>query len=184
MAEGKGFEPLVGSRPQRFSRPPHSTALPSLRKTAQKALSFSNVIYPGARCQPDRLPAARTGPAGAPDAFHAERRLRNRSGTASCSFYRRRWLFFRAAPDLIHIDDPQLALGFANEPAEGLPPVLTVNETGQEFGDMDHVVLALHVEEAAGHANLAGGASDKDNILVVVAHGPGQVFLLAASQET
>lgn len=61
MAEGKGFEPLVGSRPQRFSRPPHSTALPSLRKTAQKALSFSNVIYPGARCQPERPSAAPHG---------------------------------------------------------------------------------------------------------------------------
>lgn len=61
MAEGKGFEPLVGSRPQRFSRPPHSTALPSLRKTAQKALSFLNVIYPGARCQPERPSAAPHG---------------------------------------------------------------------------------------------------------------------------
>ena len=64
MAEGKGFEPLVGSRPQRFSRPPHSTALPSLRKTAQKALSFLNVIYPGARCQPERPSAAPHGAGG------------------------------------------------------------------------------------------------------------------------
>src|SRR3954452_21120634 len=28
--EGEGFEPPVGSRPQRLSRPPHSTALPPL----------------------------------------------------------------------------------------------------------------------------------------------------------
>ena len=29
VAEGEGFEPPVGLHPQRFSRPPHSTALPS-----------------------------------------------------------------------------------------------------------------------------------------------------------
>jgi len=31
MAERQGFEPWVGSHPQRFSRPPHSTTLPPLR---------------------------------------------------------------------------------------------------------------------------------------------------------
>ena len=31
MAEGKGFEPLGPVKGQRFSRPPHSTTLPSLR---------------------------------------------------------------------------------------------------------------------------------------------------------
>ena len=31
MAESGGFEPPVTLRPQRFSRPPHSTALPTLR---------------------------------------------------------------------------------------------------------------------------------------------------------
>ena len=31
LAEGKGFEPLVNSRPQRFSRPPHSAALATFR---------------------------------------------------------------------------------------------------------------------------------------------------------
>src|SRR5438034_157363 len=30
-AEGVGFEPTESLRPQRFSRPPHSTALPPLR---------------------------------------------------------------------------------------------------------------------------------------------------------
>jgi len=31
VAEGEGFEPPEGLRPQRFSRPPQSTALPPLR---------------------------------------------------------------------------------------------------------------------------------------------------------
>jgi hypothetical protein len=31
MAEGEGFEPPEGLRPQRFSRPPQSTTLPPLR---------------------------------------------------------------------------------------------------------------------------------------------------------
>ena len=31
LAEGEGFEPPEGSHPQRFSRPPQSTALPPLR---------------------------------------------------------------------------------------------------------------------------------------------------------
>lgn len=31
MAEGQGFEPWMGVNPCRFSRPVHSTALPSLR---------------------------------------------------------------------------------------------------------------------------------------------------------
>ena len=30
MADGEGFEPPVGLPPQRFSRPPHSTALPTI----------------------------------------------------------------------------------------------------------------------------------------------------------
>ena len=34
MAEGEGFEPSMDSRPCRFSRPVHSTALPPLRATA------------------------------------------------------------------------------------------------------------------------------------------------------
>ena len=32
MAEKEGFEPPEGVNPQRFSRPPHSTALPLLRQ--------------------------------------------------------------------------------------------------------------------------------------------------------
>ncbi len=32
LAESKGFEPLVHLRGQRFSRPPHSTALATLRR--------------------------------------------------------------------------------------------------------------------------------------------------------
>lgn len=32
MAERQGFEPWEGINPQRFSRPPHSTALPPLRQ--------------------------------------------------------------------------------------------------------------------------------------------------------
>ena len=31
LADGEGFEPPVESPPQRFSRPPHSTALPTIR---------------------------------------------------------------------------------------------------------------------------------------------------------
>ena len=31
MADGEGFEPPVELPPQRFSRPPHSTALPTIR---------------------------------------------------------------------------------------------------------------------------------------------------------
>ena len=33
MAEGEGFEPPEGLHPQRFSRPPQSTALPPLRRS-------------------------------------------------------------------------------------------------------------------------------------------------------
>jgi hypothetical protein len=33
VAEGEGFEPPLGLHPKRFSRPPHSTALPPLRYT-------------------------------------------------------------------------------------------------------------------------------------------------------
>ena len=38
-AEGVGFEPTEGLHPQRFSRPPHSTALPPLRGNKDKALA-------------------------------------------------------------------------------------------------------------------------------------------------
>ena len=33
VAEGEGFEPPEGLHPQRFSRPPQSTALPPLRRS-------------------------------------------------------------------------------------------------------------------------------------------------------
>lgn len=46
VAERKGFEPLVPVRVQRFSRPPHSTALASLRIIGEcKSKDFIN-IYP------------------------------------------------------------------------------------------------------------------------------------------
>ena len=32
MAESQGFEPRVPAKAQRFSRPPHSTALPTLHE--------------------------------------------------------------------------------------------------------------------------------------------------------
>jgi hypothetical protein len=37
-AEGVGFEPTEALRLQRFSRPPHSTALPPLRSNKHTAL--------------------------------------------------------------------------------------------------------------------------------------------------
>ena len=36
MAEGEGFEPPEGANPQRFSRPPQSTALPPLQVGADE----------------------------------------------------------------------------------------------------------------------------------------------------
>ena len=38
MADGVGFEPTMGLHPCRFSRPVHSTALPSLRICNRDAL--------------------------------------------------------------------------------------------------------------------------------------------------
>ena len=38
MAEGEGFEPPEDVNPQRFSRPPRSTALPSFRNTMKYAV--------------------------------------------------------------------------------------------------------------------------------------------------
>lgn len=37
VAEGEGFEPPEGVNPQRFSRPPQSTALPPLHEVPAKA---------------------------------------------------------------------------------------------------------------------------------------------------
>jgi hypothetical protein len=37
-AEGVGFEPTESLHPQRFSRPPHSTALPPLRRNSDGTL--------------------------------------------------------------------------------------------------------------------------------------------------
>src|SRR5712692_8065499 len=39
-AEGVGFEPTEALRLQRFSRPPHSSALPPLRSNKHRALSL------------------------------------------------------------------------------------------------------------------------------------------------
>ena len=45
MAEGEGFEPPEGLTPQRFSRPPQSTALPTLRRkdTKKAILPFKKI---------------------------------------------------------------------------------------------------------------------------------------------
>ena len=53
MAEGQGFEPWEGFHLRRFSRPVHSTALPSLRLTeANITSSGSQVKYlPHFRCE-------------------------------------------------------------------------------------------------------------------------------------
>ena len=40
MAEGEGFEPPEGANPQRFSRPPQSTALPPLQVGAGEGGDF------------------------------------------------------------------------------------------------------------------------------------------------
>ena len=53
VAEREGFEPPEDSRLQRFSRPPHSTTLPSLhwlvftkyKKTAREILQKTNIYY-------------------------------------------------------------------------------------------------------------------------------------------
>src|SRR5438876_785836 len=42
MAEGEGFEPPEDLHPQRFSRPPQSTALPPLRTTESN--SYRNLL--------------------------------------------------------------------------------------------------------------------------------------------
>jgi hypothetical protein len=46
LAERQGFEPWVPLRVQRFSRPPHSTALASLRLGMQISVFFSMLRYP------------------------------------------------------------------------------------------------------------------------------------------
>jgi hypothetical protein len=45
MAEGVGFEPTVPVKGQRFSRPPQSTALPSLRPGGIVAEGFARVNF-------------------------------------------------------------------------------------------------------------------------------------------
>ena len=46
MAEGEGFEPPEGANPQRFSRPPQSTALPPLQVGAGEGGRFLAAFAP------------------------------------------------------------------------------------------------------------------------------------------
>ena len=56
---------------------------------------------------------------------------------------------------LFQIDNPHIPAGFINLFTEALPAILAVYKPCQPFRHMQHRMLVMHVDEAAGNADLA-----------------------------
>ena len=131
-------------------RPPHRP--PKLKQPCKPALRGHNyIIQPTPQRHIHKIPTI--------PPFKQNKRRPQHTGAAFAYFHFRqtasRNTAMRQPTHLFQIDNPHIPTGFINLFTETLPAVFAIYKPCQPFRHMQHRMLVMHIDEAAGNANLA-----------------------------